>query len=133
VKSFASPRAFAKWLATNHAKSKGIWLRMFKKNSGVSSITHADALDEALCYGWIDGQTKKFDDQSWLQRFTPRRPRSLWSKRNVARAEQFIKEKRMQPAGLKEIEAAKADGRWNAAYDSPAKMEIPNDFLQERV
>jgi uncharacterized protein YdeI (YjbR/CyaY-like superfamily) len=131
VKSFASPRAWAKWLAANHAKSKGVWLRFFKKDSGVASVNYAQALDEALCYGWIDGQLKKLDDKSYLQRFTPRRPRSLWSKRNVAKAEQLIKDGRMQPAGLREIQAAKTDGRWTAAYDSPAKMEIPADFLAE--
>jgi uncharacterized protein YdeI (YjbR/CyaY-like superfamily) len=131
VRAFASPRAWAKWLAANHAKSKGVWLRFYKKDSGVASVNYAEALDEALCYGWIDGQLKKLDDKSYLQRFTPRRARSLWSKRNVAKAEKLIKDGRMQPAGLREIQAAKTDGRWTAAYDSPAKMEIPADFLAE--
>jgi uncharacterized protein YdeI (YjbR/CyaY-like superfamily) len=131
VKSFASPRLWSKWLATHHAKSEGIWLRMFKKDSGVTSITYAEALDEALCYGWIDGQLKKFDDGSWVQRFTPRRQRSLWSRKNVANAKRLTNAGRMMAAGLREIELAKADGRWNAAYDSPSAMTMPDDFLQQ--
>ena len=126
---FKSPKHFAKWLAANHARQNGVWLQFFKKDSGVETITYAGALDEALCYGWIDGQVKKHDSQSWLHKFTPRRPKSIWSKRNIGHVERLIAEQRMQPPGLKEVEAAKQDGRWQRAYDSPGKMEVPEDFL----
>jgi uncharacterized protein YdeI (YjbR/CyaY-like superfamily) len=129
IQGFKSANEFAAWLKRHHESSPGIWLRFFKKGSGVPTVTYAEALDEALCFGWIDGQVKKFDEQSWLQRFTPRRPRSLWSKRNVGKAEQLIAAGRMQAAGLKQIEAAKGDGRWAKAYESPREMEVPQDFL----
>jgi uncharacterized protein YdeI (YjbR/CyaY-like superfamily) len=130
VRAFKSARAFHLWLSRNHEKSPGIWLRFFKKASGVPSVTYREALDEALCHGWIDGQVKKFDERSWLQRFTPRRPRSLWSRRNVANVERLTSEGRMTPAGFRQIEQARADGRWAAAYDSPGDMKIPDDLLQ---
>ena len=117
------------WLSANHRKSTGIWLRMFKKDSGEPSINYAQALDQALCFGWIDGQKRPFDERSWLQRFTPRRPRSGWSKRNTEHAERLIEAGQMKPAGQAEIDAAKKDGRWTAAYDSPSKATIPKDFL----
>ncbi len=130
VKSFASSKQWKKWLATNYAISnQGIWLRIFKKDSGEATVTYDEALDEALCFGWIDGQKKKYDEKSWLQKFTPRRSKSIWSKRNKTRTVQLIEERRMQPSGLKEIEAAKSDGRWDKAYDSPSQMKIPADFL----
>ena len=130
VKSFASSKQWKEWLAINDAISNnGIWLRIFKKDSGKATITYNEALDEALCFGWIDGQKKAYDEKSWLQKFTPRRSKSMWSKRNKTRASQLIEEKRMKPSGLKEIETAKKDGRWNKAYDSPRQMEIPADFL----
>lgn len=129
VKSFTSPRQWKEWLAMNHALSDGIWLRIFRKDSGEATITYDEALDEALCFGWIDGQKKAYDEKSWLQKFTPRRSKSIWSKRNKTRALQLIDEKRMQPSGLREIEAAKKDGRWDKAYASPSQMEIPADFL----
>ncbi len=114
----------------NYARSNnGIWLRILKKDSGEATITYDEALDEALCFGWIDGQKKACDEKSWLQKFTPRRSKSIWSKRNKTRVVQLINEKRMQPSGLKEIETAKKDGRWDKAYDSPRQMEIPADFL----
>src|SRR6266581_6946140 len=131
IKSFKSADAFEKWLAKNHSKSRGIWLRFFKKNSGIPSIYYPGALDVALCHGWIDAQLKSFDASSYLQRFTPRRPRSGWSKRNTQHAKRLIKEGRMQPAGLAQINAAKRDGRWKVAYESPKKMKIPADFLNE--
>ena len=131
IKSFTSADAFEKWLAKNHSKSRGIWLRFFKKNSGIPSIYYPAALDVALCHGWIDAQLKSFDASSYLQRFTPRRPRSGWSKRNTQYARRLIKEGRMQPAGLAQITAAKRDGRWKVAYESPKKMKIPDDFLKE--
>jgi uncharacterized protein YdeI (YjbR/CyaY-like superfamily) len=130
IKSFAFSKQWKEWLAMNYAISNnGIWLRIFKKDSGEATITYNEALDEALCFGWIDGQKKAYDEKSWLQKFTPRRSKSIWSKRNKTRTAQLIEEKRMQPSGLKEIETAKKDGRWEKAYDSPSQMEIPADFL----
>ncbi len=129
--SFKSPKAWASWLDKNHAKSSGIWLRLFKKDSGVASVTYAEALDEALCYGWIDGQLEKCDEKSWLRKFTPRRPKSVWSKKNIEHANRLIQAGKMKPAGRQEVEAAKADGRWGRAYDSPSAMQVPEDFLKE--
>jgi uncharacterized protein YdeI (YjbR/CyaY-like superfamily) len=119
------------WLEKNHLDSSGIWLRIFKKNSGVLSINHDQALDEALCFGWIDGQAKSYDEQSYLQKFTPRRARSMWSKRNIEHVKRLENEGRMRPSGIKEAEAAKSDGRWDSSYDSPSNMTIPEDFLNE--
>jgi uncharacterized protein YdeI (YjbR/CyaY-like superfamily) len=129
--TFDSAQEWEAWLLENHASSKGVWLRFFKKDSGKKAVTYAEALDEALCYGWIDGQAKKYDEMSWLQKFTPRRPRSVWSKRNTERVERLMEEGRMRPAGVAEVEAAKGDGRWQRAYDSPSKMDIPEDFLEK--
>ena len=129
--AFESQSRWAKWLAENHAQPTGIWLRIFKKASGAASITYAEALDEALCYGWIDGQANKYDERSWLQKFTPRRKKSVWSKVNTQHVERLIKAGKMKAAGLKEIEAAKQDGRWQQAYDSPKNMTVPEDFLKE--
>lgn len=131
VLSFPSSEAWEKWLAEHHSTSDGILLRFFKKNSSAATMTHAEALDEALCYGWIDGQLQKFDEKSWLQRFTPRRPKSIWSKKNVEHAIRLCKANRMKPAGLAQIEKAKADGRWVKAYDSPKAMQMPEDFLRQ--
>jgi uncharacterized protein YdeI (YjbR/CyaY-like superfamily) len=131
IKSFPSAPAFRDWLATHHGQADGIWLRFFKKTSGEKYLAYSEALDEALCYGWIDGQAKAYDEQSWLQRFGPRRPASSWSKINTQHAERLIKAGRMTPAGLKQIETAKADGRWSAAYDSPRNAAPPGDFLTE--
>ena len=128
--AFKSALAFRNWLEKNHAVSDGIWLRFFKKTSGRKSVTHAQALDQALCHGWIDGQLKPFDATSWLQKFTPRRPRSGWSKQNVAHVERLIKTGQMAPAGLAAVEAAKTDGRWQVAYDSPRQAAPPEDFLK---
>lgn len=130
VISFESAKMWEAWLAENHAASAGVWLRFFKKSSGVGSVTHDEALDEALCYGWIDGQIQKHDDKSWRQKFTPRRARSIWSKRNIEHVARLTKAKKMKPAGLRQVEAAKADGRWEMAYDSPSKMQVPRDFLK---
>ena len=130
VRSFASVAAFEKWLQTNHARSPGIWLRFFKKSSARKALTHAGALDVALCYGWIDGQLKKHDDISYLHKFTPRGAKSAWSKVNRERVERLRKEGRMQLAGLAAVAAAKKDGRWDSAYDPQNKMEIPEDFLR---
>lgn len=123
-----SPRAWARWLATNHEQCDGVWLRFFKKASNVPSVSYAEALEEALCYGWIDGQAKKYDADSYIQKFTPRRKRSVWSKLNVARALKLIEAGRMRPAGLRQIEAAREDGRWEDAYDSPSRSTVPDDL-----
>jgi uncharacterized protein YdeI (YjbR/CyaY-like superfamily) len=123
-----SARAWKRWLAKHHARADGVWMRFFKKHSQVASIDHAEALNAALCYGWIDGQIKKLDADSWLRKFTPRRPKSIWSKRNRELVERLMEAGRMKAAGLKEVEAAKGDGRWDRAYDSPSKMTVPADF-----
>jgi uncharacterized protein YdeI (YjbR/CyaY-like superfamily) len=130
IRTFESPRKWRSWLARNHARSQGVWLRFYKKTSGVASISHDQALDEALCHGWIDGQAQKGDVKYWLQKFTPRRRSSLWSKRNTHHVARLIKAGKMAPRGLEEINAAKADGRWKRAYDSPSAMRIPDDFLR---
>lgn len=131
VIAFQSQNNWRSWLSKNHSNTDGIWLRLYKKDSGIKSINHDGALDEALCFGWIDGQAKSYDDESYLQKFTPRRKRSIWSKRNAEKAKQLIKDGKMHASGLAEIESAKADGRWEKAYDSPANMKIPDDFLEE--
>lgn len=130
IKAFRSPDEWEQWLATNHGSSTGIWVRFFKKHTGRPSVTYAEALLGALCYGWIDGQIRKYDEASWIHRFTPRRPRSVWSKRNRRLVEELTAAGKMRPAGLREVEAAKADGRWDKAYDSPRTMTIPEDFLK---
>lgn len=127
---FNSPAEFRSWLEKNHPASEGIWLRIFKKDAGEKSITYAEALDQALCHGWIDGQKRPFDKRSWLQKFTPRRAKSGWSKINTGHVERLIKAGLMAGAGLKAVEAAKSDGRWDAAYDSPGKAAPPEDFLR---
>ena len=128
LKKFATPLAFERWLARSHAKAPGIRIQMAKKSSGIRSINYAEALEIALCYGWIDGQSKSIDNEWFAQRFTPRRARSLWSKRNRDIVARLIDEGRMQPAGQAEIDRAKADGRWDAAYDSPANATVPEDL-----
>jgi uncharacterized protein YdeI (YjbR/CyaY-like superfamily) len=129
--SFVSWRDFRAWLAKSHDRSDGILLRIYKKDSGVACVTYAEALDQALCFGWIDGQKKPYDNESWLQKFTPRRIGSGWSKKNTEHAERLIKSGEMTPAGLKEVKAAKEDGRWRAAYDSFSNAAVPDDFLKE--
>jgi uncharacterized protein YdeI (YjbR/CyaY-like superfamily) len=128
IQSFASKKKWAVWLAKQHAKSTGLWLKLAKKGSGVPSVTYEEALDVALCYGWIDGQKKGFDDQYWLQKFTPRGPKSIWSKINTEKVERLIASGEMQTAGLQVVEAAKQDGRWEAAYASQKNITIPHDF-----
>jgi uncharacterized protein YdeI (YjbR/CyaY-like superfamily) len=131
VLSFETSADFRNWLEKNYEDQTGIWLRIFKKDSGVASVNYALALDEALCYGWIDGQVKSIDEKSYMQKFTPRRLRSMWSKRNIENVKRLKKEGRMRPSGLKEVEKAKADGRWENSYDSPSNMTVPEDFLTE--
>jgi uncharacterized protein YdeI (YjbR/CyaY-like superfamily) len=131
IVSFTSSPDLRTWLAKNHSQSEGIWLRIYKKNSGVTTVTYAEALDQSLCFGWIDGQKKPHDDQSWLQKLTPRRSKSAWSKKNTQHAQRLIDSGEMAAAGLKEVKAAKADGRWSCAYDSFGKATVPDDFLKE--
>ncbi|MCW3076363.1 MAG: bacteriocin-protection protein YdeI/OmpD-associated family [Bacteroidetes bacterium] len=131
ILAFNTPQEFTSWLANNHTISAGIWIRLFKIKSGVPTITYAQALDVALCYGWIDGQKKVYDTESWLQKFTPRRNKSIWSKRNQEHVERLTKLGMMEAAGIKEVEAAKADGRWEQAYESSSNMVVPPDFLNE--
>jgi len=126
VKNAAAWRA---WLRENHDDPLGVWLALAKKGTvEPTSLTYEEALEEALCHGWIDGQAKQRDDATYKQRFTQRRPRSAWSKRNVGKAERLVAEGRMHPAGVAEIERAKADGRWEAAYAGPASIEVPTDL-----
>ncbi len=131
IVTFASRDAFAAWLEEHHASSDGVVIKMAKKGSGVPSVALPEALDLALCYGWIDGKRKSFDDTYFLQMYTPRRARSRWSKVNVAKVATLIEAGEMRPAGFAEIERAKADGRWDAAYDSPRNMQIPPDLQAE--
>lgn len=131
ILTFTSSEDFTSWLAKHHKVSQGIWMRLFKTKSRVPTISYAEALDIALCYGWIDGQKKAYDTESWLQKFTPRRRKSIWSKRNREHVERLNKSGMMKAAGIEEVEAAKADGRWEQAYESPANMTIPADFLNE--
>jgi uncharacterized protein YdeI (YjbR/CyaY-like superfamily) len=131
VKRFSSPAKWEAWLAKQHARSDGIWLEFAKKATGVASVIYAEALETALRYGWIDGQTASVDATFYRQRFTPRRARSKWSKRNCAAVERLLAEGRLEPAGLREMEAAKADGRWAGAYDSPRNMRVPEDLAAE--
>ncbi|MDC0710603.1 YdeI/OmpD-associated family protein [Stigmatella sp. ncwal1] len=129
VMAFAQPRAWAAWLDTHHASSKGVWLKLAKKGSGIASVTYAEALEVALAWGWIDGQRRAHDEAAFLQKFTPRGPRSLWSKINREKALALIAAGEMKPTGLAAVERAKREGRWEAAYDSPSRAEAAEDFL----
>ncbi len=131
ILEFKTPETFETWLIKNHDNSNGLWLKIFKKDSKKKTISYAEALDVALCYGWIDGQKQALDEEAWLQKFCPRREKSIWSKINIGHVERLINEGRMRPSGLKAVEKAKADGRWEKAYDSPSNMTIPEDFLKE--
>ena len=129
-RSFRSSKELRAWMAKEHTRAPCLLLRIYKKDSGVTSVTYAEALDQALCFGWIDGQKFPFDADSWVQKWTPRRAKSSWSKINVAHVDRLIQERQMTAAGLKEMEAAKADGRWTAAYDSPANATVPPEFVK---
>jgi uncharacterized protein YdeI (YjbR/CyaY-like superfamily) len=131
VISFASGEAFESWLATEHAASAGVWLKIAKKGSSTQTVSYADALAVALCFGWIDGQKGKLDDDFWLQRFTPRKPGSRWSRINTDRAAELIEAGRMRPAGQAEVDRAQADGRWAAAYESSSTITVPDDLAAE--
>ncbi|WP_445036886.1 YdeI/OmpD-associated family protein [Streptomyces hayashii] len=124
----ATQEEWEKWLDENHEDVSGIWFQIPKNGSGVEGVDYAHALESALCYGWIDGQKKKLDDRHWLQRFTPRRPDSKWSKVNREKAAELIKSGRMRSAGLREVEKAKTDGRWEAAYAAQSKATVPDDL-----
>jgi uncharacterized protein YdeI (YjbR/CyaY-like superfamily) len=128
---FESADAFDAWLSEHHADSDGIWIKFAKKASGIPSVVYAEALDSAICHGWIDGQTQSIDDDYYLQRFTPRRKRSPWSKRNVGKALALIEAGRMKPAGHAEIDRAKADGRWERAYEGQKRSTVPDDLQAE--
>jgi uncharacterized protein YdeI (YjbR/CyaY-like superfamily) len=128
IRLFLAQKDWAAWLEKNHRKSEGLWLRLAKKDSGLQSVTYAEALEIALCYGWIDGQKRGESDEAWLQRFLPRTKKSIWSKINREKATALIASGRMKGAGIEAVEAAKKDGRWDAAYDSPKGAKVPNDF-----
>lgn len=132
ILTVSSAERWEAWLLAHHERTpEGVWLRIFKKASGRKSPTYSDAVDIALCFGWIDGQAKSHDDESKVQRFTPRRARSVWSKLNTQRVERLLQAGRMQPAGLAEVDAAKRDGRWDRAYEPPSTATVPDDFLTE--
>jgi uncharacterized protein YdeI (YjbR/CyaY-like superfamily) len=126
--SFGSAQAWEDWLTANHVSSPGVWLKIGKKDSGAQTVSYGEALEVALCFGWIDGQKRGLDDTHWLQRFTPRRVRSRWSRINRDKATALITTGRMRPAGLREVELAKADGRWDAAYEGQRLIEVPPDL-----
>ena len=128
ILSFGDQPAFEAWLAEQGPSSPGLWLRLFKKGSGIASVSKAEAIDAALCHGWIDGQLDGYDELSWLVRFTPRKARSKWSEVNAKRAEELAAAGRMQAAGLAQMESAKSDGRWAAAYPPQSRAEVPEDL-----
>ncbi|MDQ1478787.1 MAG: hypothetical protein QOE62_4016 [Actinomycetota bacterium] len=131
VVEFASAKAWASWLAKNHAKSSGVWLKLAKKGSAAASVSYSDALDVALCYGWIDGRKARLDEDFWRQRFSPRTAQSRWSKLNRDRVERLVASGAMQPAGLAEVQRAQSDGRWDAAYDGQRTATTPPDLRRE--
>jgi uncharacterized protein YdeI (YjbR/CyaY-like superfamily) len=128
---FASDAEWERWLEENHASADGVWIKMAKKASGIESVRYPEVLDTALCFGWIDGKRLALDDQYFLQRFVPRRPRSNWSRINVEKVERLTAEGRMRPAGLAEVERAKADGRWARAYERQRLSTVPDDLQRE--
>ena len=129
--SFAAQQDWEAWLKEHHTDTTGLWLKLAKKETGIPSVSYAEAVESALCYGWIDGQKASFDEQYWLQKFTPRGPKSMWSKVNCDKATALLASDRMQPAGIRQVELAKADGRLEAAYESQSKITIPADFKRE--
>jgi uncharacterized protein YdeI (YjbR/CyaY-like superfamily) len=131
ILSFPTSKSWEEWLGKHHGDSKGLWLRIAKKGAETATVSYAEALDAALCYGWIDGQKAALDETYWLQKFTPRGPRSPWSKVNREKALALIENGRVKPAGLAAIEKAQADGRWEAAYESQSKASVPEDLQRE--
>jgi uncharacterized protein YdeI (YjbR/CyaY-like superfamily) len=130
IRRFRNQKDWENWLERHHDKSSGLWIRLSKKGSKLPSVTYGEALESALCYGWIDAQKRADSDQAFLQRFTPRRSRSIWSKINREKVLALIANGRMRPAGLEEVKRAQADGRWDAAYDSPSTATVPDDFQE---
>jgi uncharacterized protein YdeI (YjbR/CyaY-like superfamily) len=130
VMTFESTDAWDTWLAAHHTDSPGLWLKIAKKGAAGRTVSYSDALDVALCHGWIDGQKGRHDDEYWLQRFTPRKPGGNWSKINTERAAALIASGRMRPAGLREVERARADGRWEQAYESQSRVTVPEDLAR---
>ena len=130
ILTFATSHEWEAWLEAHHADPQGVWLKIAKKDAGVPSVTYAEALEVALCYGWIDGQKRSFDETYFLQKFTPRRPKSVWSRVNRDKAMVLIAEGKMRPAGLRQVELAQADGRWDAAYASQRTIAVPDDLQQ---
>ena len=128
IMAFESQEAWEQWLETNHGESQGLWVKIAKKDTGIPTVTYAEAVTLALCFGWIDGQRRGFDDQYFLQKFTPRRPKSVWSKINRDKVLELIAQGKMREAGLREVERAKADGRWDAAYESQSSITVPDDL-----
>src|SRR3954447_14416587 len=128
VLAFPDQAALEEWLEAEHATAPGLYVRLAKKGSGVPSVTYAELVESALCFGWIDGTSQRLDEASYLQRITPRRPRSVWSQKNVAAVEALTAAGRMRPAGLARVEAARADGRWERAYAGPATITVPDDL-----
>ena len=128
---FASPAEWEEWLEQNHESAGGVWIKMAKKASGIESIRHDEAVDVALCFGWIDGRREALDDTHFLQRFTPRRPRGRWSRINRDKVERMTAEGRMRPAGVAEVERARADGRWDAAHEGQRASKVPEDLQRE--
>ncbi|MGH2947175.1 MAG: YdeI/OmpD-associated family protein [Solirubrobacteraceae bacterium] len=128
---FASAAEWERWLEDNHAGSEGVWIKMAKKGSGIDSVHYPEVLESALCFGWIDGRREPLDERYFLQRFTPRRPRSRWSRINREKAERLIADGRMRPDGLGEVERARTDGRWEAAYEGQKRSTVPDDLQRE--
>jgi uncharacterized protein YdeI (YjbR/CyaY-like superfamily) len=129
--AFASPAEWEAWLEQNHGESNGLWVKIAKKGTGIATVAYPEVLEVALAFGWIDGRRERLDDEWFLQRFTPRRARSRWSKINRDTAERLIAEGRMRPAGLAEVERAKEDGRWDAAYEGQRSIGVPDDLARE--
>jgi uncharacterized protein YdeI (YjbR/CyaY-like superfamily) len=129
--AFASPAEWEQWLDDNHPASDGLWIKIAKKDSGIESVHYPEVLESAICFGWIDGRREALDEHYFLQRFTPRRSRSKWSRINREKAERLIAEGRMRPAGHAEVERARADGRWEAAYEGQKRMTVPEDLQRE--
>ncbi len=131
VLPFASQREWEAWLEANHATAKGLWLKIAKRESGIDSVTYDEAVESALCFGWIDGQKAPYDERFWLQRFTPRGRKSKWSRINRDKATALLAQGRMKPAGRAQVEAAQQDGRWEAAYAAQSEMAVPDDLQAE--
>lgn len=129
VHSFKNAKELHGWFSQNHTQKTAFWIRYYKKDSNKPTIVHSEAVDEALCWGWIDGLANRYDEESWLVRFTPRRPKSVWSKINVAKVERLTAEGRMNPEGQQHVDRAKSDGRWEAAYGGQATIPLPDEFI----